>query len=246
MNSAAAQLAVRESPGCGRPAINMRWTHLSFLHWRLPASQVQPRVPLPLDLWNGDAWVGLVPFVMDDVRVGRLPRRFRFPETNLRTYVIGPNGEPGVWFFSLDAADRFAVIGGRTWFGLNYRLARMRCERSETRTEAQSHRISRSPSGASGFSRTVVEHVPAPARFAEPGTLEFFLLERYLLFALRRRRVLSGRVLHEPYRWRTAHAAEIEQDLSVAAGLGELSRPPDHCAAADDVRVVGLAPVPAA
>lgn len=242
MSQTDAQMAIREQPPVGRPAMRMRWAHLAFMHWRLDPERVQRLVPLPLDTWDGAAWIGLVPFLMDDVRVRTVPRRFRFPETNLRTYVIGPDG-PGVWFFSLDAADPLAVVSARTWFGLNYRWARMRIDDVDSRILATSRRIRRSPHQALGVSRVIVERDDeTTAEPAAPGTLEFFLLERYVLYAQRRRRIMSGRVVHVPYEQRPARLVEIEQDLSVAAGLGSFDDLPAHCIAANAVDVEAYAP----
>ena len=242
MNGPDRQLAVRDARPEGRAVINMRWSHLSFIHWRLAPDRVQPHVPLRLDLWEGGAWVGLVPFLMEDVRVRRVPGSFCFPETNLRTYVIGPDGRPGVWFFSLDAADRCAVFGGRMWFGLNYRLARMRCGADGARIAAESKRVRDSAHDARGFSCTLIEPSGAEPCEAKPGTIEFFLLERYLLYAARCGRISSGRVVHEPYRFAPADAVAVSQDLSVAAGLGAIASPPIHCVVTEPVEVVGCAP----
>src|SRR4051794_8905413 len=103
-----------------------RWAAISFLHWPYPAAEIQRRLPdgLEVEPWDGQAWVGLVPFEMT-VRPPVGPGSMQFPETNVRTYVVGPDGRPGVFFFSLDAASATAVTSARASWQLPYFLARM-------------------------------------------------------------------------------------------------------------------------
>ena len=89
--------------------MRMTWRSLLFLHWPLPPDAVRPLLPaeMTLDTFDGSAWVGLVPFTMTGVKfrwLGSIPSMRRFHECNVRTYVHR-DGEPGVWFFSLDAAS---------------------------------------------------------------------------------------------------------------------------------------------
>ena len=103
---------------------------LTFLHWRYPPETVQALLPdgLEVETFDGVAWVGLIPFLMDRVRPRWLPPvpwLSRFPETNVRTYVRGPDGRTGIWFFSLDAARLPAVLAARVGFGLPYYWSEM-------------------------------------------------------------------------------------------------------------------------
>lgn len=90
-----------------------RWESLTFFHWSCPIEEVQRLLPpgLRIEPWEGRAWVGLVPFrmVVKPPIGPALPLLSSFPETNVRTYVTGPDGEPGIWFFSLDAGNPAAV-----------------------------------------------------------------------------------------------------------------------------------------
>src|SRR5262245_51240632 len=103
--------SLRNVPDCPhtieRPAMIHRWDLLTFLHWRFPAEAVQRLLPpgLSVETFDGDAWIGLVPFQMEvrAARGGTAPWLGRFCETNVRTYVVAPDGSRGVWFFSLDA-----------------------------------------------------------------------------------------------------------------------------------------------
>src|SRR5229473_1431675 len=106
---------------------------LLFVHKPIVPAVLRPLIPsvLSLDTFEGQAWVGIVPFRMSNVRPRGVPPvagLSAFPELNLRTYVT-VNGVPGVYFFSLDAANRIAVTLARRLFHLPYFHAKMRCER---------------------------------------------------------------------------------------------------------------------
>jgi len=197
----AARLAVRERPD--RWAVwRQRWSDLLFLHWRVDPAQVQAGLPrgLHVDTFGGAAYVGIVPFKMERVRPAGLPPLpwlSWFLELNVRTYVHDAHGRPGVWFYSLDCNQPFAVALARRFFHLPYFRAHMECERLDERIQ---YRCRRESAPEPGWS---YEWTPSPgARTAEPGSLEFFLLERYLLFsAAPDGQLFSGRVHHEPYRF---------------------------------------------
>jgi uncharacterized protein YqjF (DUF2071 family) len=101
--------------------LRMAWEDLLFAHWPVDAARLRATLPeaLELDLFEGRAWLGVVPFRMNDVGLRRLPApgATRFPELNVRTYARHL-GRPGVWFYSLDAGSALAVAGARAWFHL--------------------------------------------------------------------------------------------------------------------------------
>src|SRR5436305_268465 len=106
------------------------WHHLLFLHWEIPAPELQAMVPpeLSIDTFEGKAYVGLIPFTLRNVRpvlTPPIPFLSRFHEVNVRTYVRLPGGDPGVWFFSLDTSSALAVAGARAFYKLPYFHARM-------------------------------------------------------------------------------------------------------------------------
>ena len=118
-----------------------RWTAVTFLHWPYPPEVVQRLLPpgLEVDRADGTAWVSLVPFRMEDVRLPRLPPRPgpRFPETNVRTYVRDRHGRVGIWFLSLDAARLGAVVTARVAYGLPYFWAAMSVRRDRDRVRCK-------------------------------------------------------------------------------------------------------------
>ena len=124
--------------------MRMRWVDLLFAHWPMPVEALRPLVPpmLEIETFDGIAWLGIVPFRMEDVAPRFLPApplAGRFPELNVRTYVRH-RGRSGVWFLSLDAASRFAVEGARIGFHLPYFLARMSAQRDGSWIEYRSER----------------------------------------------------------------------------------------------------------
>jgi uncharacterized protein YqjF (DUF2071 family) len=222
------------------------WHHLLFLHWAIAPEQLRRFVPagLELDLFEGRAYVGLVPFTMTGVRpvwAPAVPGLSSFHETNVRTYVHRAGRDPGVWFFSLDAANPVAVALARTFFHLPYYHARMRLTVEANAISYCSERR------GSGFPRATCAVRCKPmgsAAPAEVGTLEHFLVERYLLYAAHYGRLYRGQVHHSPYPLQTAEIEAVDETLLAAAGI---DRPKDaplaHFARGVRVEVFPLARV---
>jgi uncharacterized protein YqjF (DUF2071 family) len=219
-----------------------KWRNLLFLHWPVPVEVLRPLVPaaLELDLHEGVAFVGVVPFAMQDVRPRwwPAPLAFRFLETNVRTYVYRGD-QPGVYFFSLDAASRMAVWAARRFWGLPYYYAAMSLQRQD---DSVNYRLARHRSPAHHHVRY---RVGPPLGPSQPGTLEFFLLERYLLFVQRRGTTYVGQVHHSPYPAQGAEVLEMEDGLLQAAGIDCADRWPAyaHYSPGVDVEIFGLRPV---
>src|SRR5438067_301567 len=109
--------------------MHMTWNNLLFAHWPVHIEQLRPHVPLqlPIDTYDGQAWLAIVPFTMTNVRprfIPPLPYFSAFPELNVRTYITMEN-KPGIWFFSLEAARLLAVIGAKMTYHLPYYHAAM-------------------------------------------------------------------------------------------------------------------------
>lgn len=179
----------------------MRWHDLAFFHWPLAATALRPLIPHPLalDQYEGTAWIGIVPFRMTGIRCRgcpALPGLSAFPELNVRTYVT-VEGKPGVWFFSLDAANRLAVWVARAAFHLPYHFARMSVRyRGESVTY-----VSRRHGRAGIEAKFEAGYQPTSAAGeSKAGSIEHWLTERYCLYAADRNgRVFRGDIHHKPW-----------------------------------------------
>jgi len=229
-------------PDRGGPAVmSQRWENLLFLHWAFDPDDIQRTLPpgLTVDTFDERAWVGVVPFRMAAVRPSFLPPvpgLSWFWELNVRTYVCDSHGRPGVWFYSLDCNQPLACATARRFFHLNYRDADMGCVR---RADGWIEYRSRWLDGASSarLDWRVGNGTPTPAL---PGTLRYFLVERYRLFAhdSARGRLLTGEVAHAPYRLAPADVGALEvADLFCSNGLPGPQGPPADAVASDGVRV---------
>lgn len=222
-----AQAALRDRPA-GRPVMRQSWRHLLFLHFPCDPGEVARLLPpglsvdtFPDETGEPKAWIGLVPFLMTNVRWSfspAIPGTHTFPETNVRTYVHRDGKEPGVWFFSLDAMNRLAVLAARQAFSLPYFFSRMTLDVAGDYVRYTGDRA--------GARYAIDARIGPELADPAPGSLEFFLIERYLLYAFRNGKLWTGRVHHPPYRLRTAHAESLEEDLVSAAGLD--ARPFTH------------------
>jgi uncharacterized protein len=233
--------ARRSAPRPDRwPVGHQLWRDLLFLHQPIPVALLRRVVPrqLELDTFDGQAWGTLIPFAIRDSRPAGAPEALgmSFLETNLRTYVRSPEGEPGIFFFSLEASSWLAVAGARAAYALPYFPARMDCRKDEGATFH--YRTARRVGGAGAELEASWQVGPffGPAR---PGTLDHFLVERYVLFAQRGRRILRARVRHHPYPLCGATVASVRETLFAHAGLPPLPDPPPlvHFAPGVDVDI---------
>ncbi len=218
------RLAARQRPG-GGGVMRQAWERLLFLHWRIDPAIVQATLPpgLTVDTHAGAAWLAVVPFFMNRVRprfLPPLPWLSWFLELNLRTYVFDHDGNPGVWFYSLDCNQPVAVELARRFFHLPYKHAAMRAGTDAAgRVDYHWQRRGAAP----GRFTYAPEGRAAPA---EPGSLEFFLCERYLLFAADSRGDLHvGRVHHAPYQLQPASVSSFDVQPFSLAGFAEPTTP---------------------
>lgn len=188
----------------GYPVMTQRWSELLFLHWEFAAEELAPTLPpgLHLDTFQGKAYLGIVPFYMEKVRprfLPPIPGLSWFLELNLRTYVYDEKGRPGVWFYSLDANQAIAVELARKLFHLPYQHAEMSAQIDHAEVTFRSRR---KPTQQVAEYQYCGEGTPTTAT---PGTLEYFLLERYLLFSTNKKGELKiGQVHHCPYPFQNA------------------------------------------
>ena len=213
------RLSVRSRP-TGQPIMHQTWGKLLFLHWPVPVEELRPLIPdrLEIDTYDGTAWVGITPFTMWDIRpamMPALPYISTSHEINVRTYVH-LDGVPGVWFLSLDAGNALAVLGARLGFHLPYFQARMELEEEGRRVNFRSERIHRRAPKAA-FEATWSRGESRPE--AEPGSLDFFLIERYCLYAAFSDRLYRGRIHHRPWPLCEVDLESVSSSMMESHGL---------------------------
>jgi uncharacterized protein YqjF (DUF2071 family) len=200
-----------------RPVMSQLWRNLTFLHWRYDAETIARTLPagLTLDTFDGSAWVGLVPFVLAGVQpfgFPALPWISEFPETNVRTYVRGADGERGVWFFTLEADRLAAVLLARSWYHLPYRWAAMQVEKNESVVR---YRSRRSKLFGAGTTEIAIEMGSA----VETGELDDFLTARFRLYAAAKGRIAYARIAHEPWPLRRGVVRTLNENLMQNSGV---------------------------
>ena len=215
------------------------WHDLLFAHWEVAVEKMRGLVPpgLEIDTFEGRAWIGVVPFRMSGVRLRgtpALPGLSAFPELNVRTYVKA-EGKPGVWFFSLDAANQVAVEVARACFHLPYFFARMRSVADGGQIQYVSRRNDRRGAGES----LQMKYRAGGERFeAQPGRLEYFLTERYCLYAQRPDgALLRGEIHHAPWTLQQARAEFVENTMAKALGVEFRDEPLLHFSKLQEVVV---------
>lgn len=205
------------------------WNDLLFAHWPVRPEVLRPLVPsvLPLDTFGGQCWVAVTPFHMTGVRprpVPPLPGISRFPELNVRTYV-NFGGKPGVFFFSLDAANRLAVWAARATYKLPYFFAEMKVAEKDGWIRYRSSRQNGSPRGQTA--QLEVEYRAASSvQLRTPGTLEHWLSERYCLYAVEGTNVYRAEIHHEQWPLQDADAKFIKNTMAKAANIDLPNQPP--------------------
>ena len=196
------------------PVIRQQWLQVTFLHWPVPTETMAAHLPsgLSVDQFDGSAWVSITPLFMARVRPSLLPPvpgLSRFPETNLRTYVRGPDGRAGVWFFSLDADSRWITLLAPLVLGVPYVHASM----SLNAEEGLRYRGSRDDG------RAAYDIHIRPGEAMRPTERDRWLTDRWRAFSLRRGRLLEIPVTHEPWPLQSATCTQLSETLTAAAGV---------------------------
>ncbi len=249
-----------------RVVMRQNWSDLLFLHWEFPLESIQKLLPpgLTTDVFNGKAYVGLVPFAMTGVRPAGFPSvpfLSDFLECNVRTYVHFEGRNPGVWFFSLDAANPIAVKIARTLWKLPYYHSKMEIRKLQEETKLPAPNLIVKASERMNLPRSSVEiaysthrlyskkteafcqtryRVDSDIKPSLPGSLEFFLAERYILYAFSNR-LLIGQVNHTPYPLQIAKVETLNENLVAAAGLSSpIGLPLAHYSSGVQVEVFPL------
>lgn len=234
----AQRLALQNRPD-EKPVMYQSWRKLLFLHWEFDPAEIQKLLPdgLTVDTFDGSAWVGIVPFYMRNIRPvwsPSTPYISNFLELNVRTYAFDEKGNPGVWFLSLDASRLLAVQVARRFFHLPYYWAKMSATEADSGINYESRRFSDPEKRTSSF-QYCETGTAAPAN---EETLEFFLVERYLLFSQTKTKgIATGQVHHTPYQIQPVDASNDCDALFELNGLSVPGRPPDHALYSEGVDV---------
>lgn len=231
------RLAERDQPDS--PVVMKQvWSHLLFLHWQIDPDVIQATLPqgLSVDTYDGKAYLGVVPFFMEDVRPSycpAIPGISWFKELNLRTYVHDEQGRPGVWFYTLDCNQWLAVKIARILFHLPYQHASMESYQDDGTLTYISRRMRSATSQIFRYPARLRQ-----ALTADPGSLEFFLLERYRLFSVSRSgAIYSGSVHHKPYAFENTAITDYSTELFSLCGFQEPDSPPISAIIAEPVHV---------
>lgn len=226
------RLAARQEPQNKLTVMHQDWRDLLFLHWEIDPLVILSTLPpgLYVDSFKDKAYIGLTPFALKNLRLSILPPipgLSDFPEINVRTYVFDENGIPGIWFYSLDAANPAAVEAAKL-INLPYRHSIIEFEKNSSNsiinvkldTETDDLKVS------SKFSYRMngLEH------FAESDSLEFFLIERYYLFTYSQsqNKLSNVQVHHSPYPLAPADLYSFDTNLITLDSFSKIIRPPDH------------------
>jgi uncharacterized protein len=209
--------------------MRQRWHDLLFAHWPVPVETMRALVPpqLQLDTYDGVAWVGVVPFRMSDVAPRRVPGMLwlsAFPELNVRTYVTTPAppgadptvSKPGVYFFSLEAANPIAVTAARQVFKLPYFLATMRVTQRGDRIDYMSHRTHRNAPPAN----FEANYGPTGDVYTSQwGSRDHWMTERYCLYTTHHGKLYRAEIHHLPWPLQPATAEISINTMAAAAGI---------------------------
>lgn len=202
------------------PIMYQNWAKLLFMHWPIDEKLVKQLIPhaLEIDTFDGSAWIGVIPFTMWGVRASFLPPipgTNAFHELNVRTYV-SLNGVAGVWFFSLDAANTLAVWAARKFYNLPYFNAKMALDQERNTIHYSSTRNDRRGAAAQLQTKWTIGD-PLPQSL--PGSLEFFLTERYCLFSQRKHKIYRARIQHRRWPLQKAQLNSLDSSMIESHGL---------------------------
>lgn len=181
------------------------WYDLLFSHWQVPETLLRAHIPsiLDIDLFEGTAWVGIIPFKVNHMRMRGLPEMpflHSYLELNVRTYVTY-KGTPGIYFFSLDADKLLAVLAAKIGSLLPYRLASMNMESKGDLVHFRSnvkHAVNQKEILDISYHSISEPFLPAE------DSLEYWLYERYCFLTVKGNHLYRGDIHHD--RWRVSKA----------------------------------------
>ncbi len=200
--------------------MRQNWGKLLFMHWRIEDKLLRPLIPkaLEIDTFDGSAWIAIAPFTMWDISafppfLPAVPGLSAMHELNVRTYVH-IDRVPGVWFFSLDCNSAAAVLGARSFFHLPYYNAEIELNQDG---ETIDYGLSRRGDPPAEFNASW--NMGESLRYAHPGSLEFFLTERYCLYSEDDDEIYRSRIYHQPWPLQKASLVSFESTMIESHGL---------------------------
>jgi uncharacterized protein len=212
------RLSIRERPK-GLPIMKQNWGKLLFMHWRIPVEVLRPHIParLAIDTYDNSAWIAIAPFTMWGVRLSftpAIPWVSELHELNVRTYVH-LDDVPGVWFFSLDTNSLPAVLGARALYHLPYYHAEIELTQDDATIHYKLRRQQAERPAEFQATWTIGASLPE----ARPGSLEFFLTERYCLYSISDDRLYRARIHHRPWPLQRATVSKLYSTMIESHGL---------------------------
>ncbi len=221
----ATRLEMRQRPK-DSPFVYQEWRDLAFLHWAYDKEALQKTLPkgLFVDCYQGQGYVTVTPFFIQNVRLANmftLPGLSNFVEVNLRTYVYDEYGIPGVWFYSLYLNSQFGASAARESFDLPYFAAELVGSKSNQIS------IKGKRAGAAHFEMEFNYTPEEKLATAATDSLDFFLLERYVMFTQTKAGLKSARVHHAPYPFMKTEVANWRYELFANSSLNNPERTPD-------------------
>jgi uncharacterized protein len=206
-------------PEVSKPAFLADWDDVTFLNWGYDPAVLRPHLPpgLAVDTFDGMAWVSLVPLHVGNAHVPWSPTMgplSNYSQTNLRTYVTGPDGTPGVFFFSMDVSQPLLIIG-RLTFGAPYNISFMSLTRNGDEIEYTSVRRW----GGPGCSSDVKVKVGRPVNASDDARLMRFITERWWFFSMYRAALSQAPIVHPPWQLTQANLISCKQTMMIAAGI---------------------------
>jgi uncharacterized protein YqjF (DUF2071 family) len=213
------------------------WCDLLFAHWRIPPAELERVIPqqLPIDTFDGDAWIGVTPFFVEGLRLRGTPPApvlSSFAEINVRTYV-NVGDRPGIYFLSLDADSWLAVEAARRSYRLPYFRSRFTTQADGGAVSYEAERIS--PDGPEARFEATYEPVGERLPIRD-GSLERWLAERYCLYTLDgEERLLRGEIHHPPWPLQAARAEIGANTMAMPFGIELADEPLLHFSGRQDV-----------
>lgn len=209
------------------PVVHQAWRDVTFLHWRYDPDVIARLLPegLEPDVRDGAAWVGLTPFRVEDFRLPFLPPvpgLSSFPETNVRTYAVGPTGRDGILFLTLEVDSLLTTVAARVGYGVAYRWAGMQTHRDDGRI----HYLSRRRGSGSDAGHEITVEPGSPLAPPDLDELDHWLTGRWRAWTRVAGRLAEVPVLHEPWPLSGAEVITLEENLLQSVGLPPPEGPP--------------------